>query len=92
MGYQIVRQPNKKFAVWYSVVDNFVLLNVEREEIKEYFFLQEKARISEFVDAAIKKPGKNNLTFHEALETIKDAHGETDHTLLFYQARGMLQF
>ena len=89
MEYQIIKQPDRKYALWYSVVDNFVLLDAEKEGIKEYFFLQEKAKISKFVDAAIEKPGKHNLTFHEALSTIKETHGETDPTLLFYRARGM---
>ena len=37
MGHQIIRQPNHKFGIWSSIVDDFVLVNATREDIIQYY-------------------------------------------------------
>ena len=34
MAHQIMEQPNGKFAIWSTIVDNFILLNATEEEIE----------------------------------------------------------
>ncbi len=33
MGYQIIKQPNGKFAVWSTIVDNFIMFDADAKEI-----------------------------------------------------------
>lgn len=42
MSNQIIQQPDGKFAVWSTVVDDFTLLDAKPSEIIEYFLEAER--------------------------------------------------
>ena len=37
MGYQVIRQPDGKLALWSTVVDSFVVVDATTDEIVEFF-------------------------------------------------------
>ena len=49
MGIQLVKQPDGKFAIWSSIVDNFVLENATEEEVRTVWM---KRVIDEAIDRA----------------------------------------
>lgn len=42
MAYQIIKRPDGKFALWSSIVDNFVVERATRKQVVA-FFMQEAA-------------------------------------------------
>ena len=37
MGHRIIEQPNGKFAIWSTIIDNFIKLNLTEKEIQDHF-------------------------------------------------------
>jgi len=80
----IVRQPNGLFAVFSPIVDNFVLVDADRDRLIEYFMEDERDSVVTFVDQRLKliEEGSDQgaivgavTTWERALETIEQAHG-----------------
>jgi hypothetical protein len=86
----IVKQPNGKYGIWSSVVDDFVLLDATAEEVivdeignphkRNYPGGRDKLRADlcrEFENIASDgRAWKWAPTWEEANQTIKDLHGE----------------
>ena len=97
MGYQIIKQKNNKFALWSTGIDDFVMGDVEKEEITTYFFQKEKERVQKDVDEiiakldqGIKPYGKMTLSFDEAIERVIEEHGEGAETIFYYKNKNIL--
>ena len=45
MGRQIIKQPNDKYAVWSSVIDDFIIINATPDELIEGFIEEAKETI-----------------------------------------------
>jgi hypothetical protein len=81
MGQQVIKQPNGSYAVWSSIVDNFILLNASKEEIVEYYIARESKRVKELVDELVERadnPDSGNqftLSYESALDRISRVHG-----------------
>ena len=71
MGRQVVKQPDGNFAIWSSVVDDFILGDATEEEIREFW-------IKESLYRALEKAKED---MDESFETIKkyghDTWGQT---------------
>ncbi len=83
MSHQIIKQPNGKYSIWSSIVDDFIMNNATPEEIIEYYIKRESEDIKERVNKTIdqlnngEKPYYNfTMKLEEALSTIKRIHGE----------------
>ena len=88
MGRQIIMQPNGKYAIWSSIVDNFILLDAEPEEIVEEFLSSAKQGIKFETDRIFKALNKGDRpyyqftkTWEEAIKEVKRVHGAKDETL-----------
>lgn len=83
MGRQIIKQPSGKFGVWSSVVDDFIYLNCDRDDLVNFFVDEKKKEIEKQVDEIINKLGKGEKPYFQfteswegALETIEERHGK----------------
>jgi ADP-ribosylglycohydrolase len=83
MGHQIIKQSNGKYAIFSSIVDDFILANVTPEEIIEYYIKRESEDIRKRINKTIDQLNSGEkpyyqftMTLEEALDTIKDVHGE----------------
>ena len=95
MNYRIIKQPNSKFALWKVSEADFVLKNVKRDDLIEYFLLFEKERIEKEVDAEMESlnvlsMGENVAIFTDALRIIAEEHTEAAPSILFYKARNII--
>lgn len=85
MGRQIIKQPNGKYCVFSSIVDNIIYYDMTPGEIIEAYVEEEKESIKERVDKAIEKlesdsPHKSQfrMSYEEMLDTIKNIHGDKE--------------
>lgn len=72
MGRGIIQHPDtKKYAVWSSVIDDFITDWLSEEELKQW-------QIDEFAEVIKEKPIKITpfKTFDECLNTIEAYHGK----------------
>ena len=83
MGQQIIQQPNGKYAVWSSVVDAFVLLDCEPNEIIDEWLEQERRRLTRAVTEIVDKLNRGERPYYQftmdwadALHTYKQVHGK----------------
>lgn len=81
MGRQIIKEPSGKYAVWSSIVDDFILLHATKEEIIEEWVREEADRIREGVNAKVaaleagtKPYYQFTMTWEEALNWRRDVH------------------
>ena len=85
MGRQIIKQPNGLYAVWSSVVDNFIGVNCTAQDIIDRFTEEEKERITSSVNETVdllnqgEKPYYQfTKTWEEALQCIESYHGQDE--------------
>ena len=83
MGRQIIKQPNGKYAIFSSIVDDFVFANATAKEMIDFCVEEEASKIRESIKHIIDMLDKNEKPYHqftmnweEALDTIKEVHGE----------------
>jgi predicted DNA-binding protein YlxM (UPF0122 family) len=83
MGKQIVKQPNGKFAIWSSVIDDFVFVDASVDEIIEDMVASSRRQIDEHVRKVVdmlergEKPCHQfTKSFAECVDLIKTVHGE----------------
>lgn len=88
MGQQIIKQPNGKYALFSSVVDDFVLIDADPQDIIDEWVgkykLDMEKKVAEIV-AALEKGEKPyhqfTMSFDEAVKTIKQRHGKNTESL-----------
>jgi hypothetical protein len=85
MGWQIIKQPNGKYCIFSSVVDNVTYYNCTKEQIIDIHIKQEadsiRKRVSLIIDELEdgEKPyNEFTKTFEEMLLTIEDIHGKDE--------------
>jgi len=85
MGRTVVKQPNGKYAVFSSIVDDFVIVDADKQELIDSDIEEARERITakydemfEFFDNGEVAPRYMNfhMTWDEALERVVDVHGE----------------
>lgn len=84
MGRQIIKQPNGLYAQFSSIVDDFVMYDATPEEILEDWVEDYKSSTKEKLDKIIKELDAGGRPYYqftktldEALDTIKEVHGES---------------
>ena len=84
MARQIIRQPNGKFAIWSTIIDNFIMWDATEEEYIAFRIEEETERIKVEIPEIIKKlnsgerVGYYDYTWESSLERIKEVHGEKE--------------
>lgn len=83
MGRQVIKQPDGKYAIFSSIVDNFIAVNATKEEVFDFFIEESIEDIKRTIGDKIKileeggKPYHQfTMTFDEALDTIQNQHGK----------------
>jgi hypothetical protein len=95
MAHQIVKQPNGLYAIWSTVVDNFIVYDATPEEIIAEEQVEMHERIAKQVRQAIADLESGvectgYRTFEERVETIKAVHGANDDTLAILRGLGLI--
>jgi hypothetical protein len=87
MGWQIIKQPNGKYCIFSSVVDNVAYYNLDKDEVVQVFIDAEAERIRKEVSRTIdeleagEKPYYQfTKTFDEVISTIENIHGNDEAT------------
>lgn len=85
MGRQIIKQPNGKYCVYSSIVDNVTIYNATPNDIIEEWATEARIDIERKVTEIIAQLEKgdspyNQFTqsFDEMLNTIKETHGKSE--------------
>lgn len=72
MGWRVVEQPNKKLAVFSSIVDDFIAINCTRADVTDIFV---EAAVAEAKRAAERVLAGSLAGFTDCVLTIETAHG-----------------
>jgi len=99
MGKQIVKQPDGRFAIWSSVVDDFVVVDCDgAEDIIEVFLDEQRCRLADDVTRILgqlnlgKKPYHQfTKSFNDCIEVIKEQHGDDAESLKHFGLQGGTQ-
>lgn len=85
MGNQIIKQPNGRYCIYSSIVDNVTYYDLDRDELVQAFMESERVRIEADVDLVLQKlkRGQNpyfqfTMTYPEMMVAIEERHGESD--------------
>lgn len=85
MSRQIIKQPNGKYCIFSSVVDNIISYNMNKEDIIEKYVddfrkvaTKEVAETIESIEAGKKPYYQFTKTFDQMIETIKNIYGHDE--------------
>jgi hypothetical protein len=85
MGWQIIKQPNEKYCIFSSIVDNVVYFDGTPDQILNAFIESETANIRKRVIEtinALDRGGKPYLqftmSFDDMVSTIRQIHGDAE--------------
>lgn len=85
MGQQIIKQPNGKYCLFSSVVDNVTYYDMTKEEIVEVWTEKAKKDFEEKVNDIISKLDEGDkpyfqftLSYEEMLQTILEVHSDDE--------------
>lgn len=86
MGRQIIKQPNGKYAIWSTIVDNFIYIDCSSVDeivtimVEEYE--QERKKdvegIVEKLESGEKPYYQFTMNWDEAIDVIKTIHGKRE--------------
>ena len=92
MGTQIVKQPNGKYALWSSIVDDFTLLDADANDIIESFVDDFRRRCTADVNRVIAELERGGSPYHQftksfddCLAIIKEVHGNDCESLRYFK-------
>jgi hypothetical protein len=80
MSHRIIKQPNGKYCIYSTIVDDIIFYNATPNDIKAYYLEIENVRINNDVDNAINKPdeyyygGWSFNDYETMMERIKILH------------------
>lgn len=82
MGQQIIKQPNGKYALWSSIVTDFVLLDATPADIVDYMADNERENIERGVNRKVEMIERGEpayfqftMNWEEACAMAKECHG-----------------
>lgn len=73
MGTQIIKQPNRQFALFSSICDGFTAINCTREELIDELTRRERERIEREVDRVLKAFKEGTRPYHGMEDTFTQA-------------------
>ena len=88
MANRIIKQPNGKYAIYSTIVDDFTLLDASPEDIINEWVERERTLITNKVKEIVRKLEEDKKpyfqftkSFDETVEDIKEMHGEDTESL-----------
>lgn len=85
MGRQIIKQPNGRYLIFSTIVDNVTHYNMAPEDIIDLWVERERKQITEDVNKTISRLDKGEKPYHmftqsynETMDLIKEIHGVDD--------------
>jgi len=87
MSWQIIKQPNDKYCIYSSILDNIIYYGLDRDGLIDAFLEANKISFTKMVDGVIEQleTGKIKpymqftMDYKEALATILVIHGQEEH-------------
>jgi hypothetical protein len=83
MAWQIIKQPNDLYAIWSTVVDDFIVVDCSRDEVVQEFIEYEAKQIRDTVAAKLDQIDKGEKAYHQFTQTfdecitrIREIHGD----------------
>ena len=77
MGYQIIKQPNGLFAIWSSVVDDFVWFDCAKHDLIEIFLKEKEEQITKFVEEKVHALEKGEKAYYQFTMSWEEAKKES---------------
>ncbi len=71
MSQQIVKQPDGMYAIWSTVIDDFVVVDATKEEIIREFMEAERERVAARVNDIIAKLERGEKPYHQFTKTFQ---------------------
>ena len=97
MGHQIIKQPNNKYALFSSIVDDFVLIDATPKDIIRCWVgsyrrdMRKKVKdITEKLERGEKPYYQFTMTFEEAINRIQELHGKDAESLKMLRDAGYI--
>jgi len=84
MGRHIIKQPNGKLAIWSTIVDNFIMTDVTKEEYIAFRIQEETERVEKDINDIVDRLDtgqRQSYTAHnweEALRQLEYIHGREE--------------
>lgn len=84
MSHQVIKQPNGRYCVFSSIVDNFILINCTKQDLVDYYMEKETENVKNAVDRMVSRaegktpPNQFTKTYDEALKFIGEIHGKEE--------------
>lgn len=81
MGWHIIKQPDGKFALWSTIVDDFITLDATKEEITGYWLDDTKRDTAAYLERVFSElengtgPNKS-YDWEDCLDIRKEIHGD----------------
>lgn len=70
---QIIKQPNGLWALWSSIVDNFVLTDATEQDLIDYFVEREKEQWTAIIKDKISKLNRGVKAYWQFTMTYEEA-------------------
>lgn len=64
--WQIIRQPNSKYAIWSSIVDNLIYFNCSSDEVVDIICERDKDKAKKSTEAIIEKLKSGEKPYHQS--------------------------
>lgn len=77
MSYQIIQQPDGKYAVWSSIVDDFVLGKAVPKDIIEFYLTKERSSIERRVNSVIQELKDGGKPYFQFTKTWSEAQAKS---------------
>lgn len=78
MGHQYIKQPNGKFAIWSSIVDDFVYFDCTKEEIIEAEVEEVVERLKADITKTLDKVEKGEPAYYQFTQSWEEALARRD--------------
>lgn len=74
MAHQIIKQPDQRYLIWSTIVDDIIVYDADREEVADYFAevaaRDARARAEMMIDLVDEDPGRAYAQFAIPFEQV----------------------
>jgi hypothetical protein len=72
----IIKQPNNKWAVFSTIVDDFLLQNGTEKDVIDFFVADFGEACRQDIERTIQRGGSKYYTFDDVMEIVERKHGK----------------